>query len=148
MPDAGRVATTLAGIRAIEQAATPGPWKHRTAEHLGDWTTSSKVFRTERVEADARPAGIGIFDAPADAEFTVSSRNALPLLLAALEAALKAADDWDAEAETLAAAADRDRGPLRMTRAMLGARVQVLRECAQALREAITAELTKEAGDG
>ena len=62
---------------------------------------------------------------------------------------LKLADDMDAKAEMLAAAADRDRGPSRMTRAMLGARAQVLRECAKALREAITTALTgKETSDG
>jgi len=64
------------------------------------------------------------------------------------EAVLKLADDWNAKAATLTAAASRDRGPSRMTRAMLGARAQVLQDCAQALREAITAALLGEgAGD-
>ena len=69
-----------------------------------------------------------------------------PRLFAAAEAVLKLADDWDAKAATLTAAASRDRGPSRMTRAMLNARVQVLQDCTQALRETITAELAK--GDG
>jgi hypothetical protein len=80
------LASTLAGIRAIEQAATPGEWKHRTAQTRGDWTSGSKVMPIERVEADARPGGIGIFDAPADAEFIATARTFVPSLLAAIEA--------------------------------------------------------------
>ena len=69
-----------------------------------------------------------------------------PILLAAIEAPLKLADDWDAKAAAFTATARPDQGPSRMTRAMLTARAQVLRDCAQALRETITAELAK--GDG
>ena len=76
------------------------------------------------------------------------STSDLPRILAAIEKALKKADDWDAAATASAAAASRQ-GPSRMTRAMLGARSQVHRECAQALRETIGAALAgKEAGDG
>ena len=72
-----------------------------------------------------------------------------PRLFAAVEAVLKLADDWDGKAAAFTAAASRDGGPSRMTRAMLGARVQVLQDCAKALREAVTAALAgKEAGDG
>ena len=70
-----------------------------------------------------------------------------PRLFAAAEAVLKLADDWDAKAATLTAAASRDRGPSRMTRAMLNTRVQVLQDCTQALRERVaTALLGKETG--
>ena len=75
------------------------------------------------------------------------SRHA-SVLFAAVEAVLKLADDWDGKAAAFTAAASRDGGPSRMTRAMLNARVQVLQDCAQALREAITAALLGEgAGD-
>ena len=69
-----------------------------------------------------------------------------PRLFAAVEAVLKLADDWDGKAAAFTAAASRDGGPSRMTRAMLNARVQVLQDCTQALRETITADLAK--GDG
>jgi hypothetical protein len=91
------LASTLAGIRAAEQAATPGEWKHRTATSRGDWTTGSKVMPIERVEADARPHGIGIFDSSADAEFIVTARTVMPLLLDAVEAVLKLADEWESD---------------------------------------------------
>jgi len=67
----------------------------------------------------------------------------------AAQAALKLADDWDGKAAAFTAAADRDRGSSRVTRAMLTARTQVLQDCAKTLREAIGAALAgKETGDG
>ena len=79
----------LAAIRAIEQAATPGEWKHRTAEGRSDWTSGSKAYAVHRVEADAEPRGIGIFSTTADAEFVVTARTAMPRLLAAVERVLE-----------------------------------------------------------
>jgi len=79
----------LAAIRAIEQAATPGEWKHRTAEGRSDWTSGSKAYAVHRVEADAEPRGIGIFSTTADAEFVVTARTAMPRLLVAVERVLE-----------------------------------------------------------
>ena len=79
----------LAAIRAIERAATPGEWKPRTVEGRGGWALGSKTYAVHRVEADAEPNGIGIFSTEADAEFIVTARTAMPLLLDAVETALK-----------------------------------------------------------
>ena len=133
MPD-DRVASTLAEWGKLTRAATIGPWEKLGPDDIWSQPAGRHVAETMNREADA--------------EFIVTARIAMPVLLAALEAVLKLADDWDGKAEAFTAAASRDGGPSRMTRAMLNARVQVLQDCAQALREAITAALLGEgAGD-
>ncbi len=70
----------------------------------------------------------------ANADFIAHAREDIPLLLAAIEAALKLADEWEMTAATL------DGGT---------ARANALLDCTASFREAITRELTaKEAGDG
>ena len=60
---------------------------------------------------------------------------------AALDAVLKLADEWGAEAKWIDAkfAGEEDPWP----RTVAGMRAQAFEQCAKALREAITAELTK-----
>ena len=75
----------------------------------------------------------------------------VPSLLAAFEAVLKLADDWNKKAAELDAMAERAdaRGadPLRTT--LMSARAQAHHDCAQEFRGAIMATLAgNEAGDG
>ena len=128
-----RVASTLAGWGELARSATIGPWEKLGFDDIWSQPAGRHVAETMNCEADA--------------EFIVMARTAMPLLLAAVEAPLKLADDWDDKAAALTSAADRDRGPSRMTRGRLTSRAPVLQECAQALREGITAALTKAAGD-
>ena len=69
-------------------------------------------------------------------------------LLGALEAARKLADEWDATAASLDASAARaaERGAMSFRTDEMAARAQAGRDCAQALRERIRAELLGEAG--
>jgi hypothetical protein len=71
----------------------------------------------------------------------------VPLLIAAIEAALKPADRWEAEAARLDKLAEAETDP--QSRIAISLRAQAFEDCARELREAITAALTgKEAGDG
>lgn len=144
------VAATLSGIRAIEQAATPGPWRLEWdscdcgdgygCSH-GSWPHAIHTPRahTERPDGDEWDHDFShteISDlGDADAEFIIAARTAFPLLLAAVEAALKLADDWDAEARgiLLEAARTADAGEVGAASA--------LQSSAADLRAAITAEL-------
>jgi hypothetical protein len=143
-PDAP--SATLAAIRAIEQAATPGEWQHRTAQTRGDWAAVSKVMPIERIEADARPGGIGIVDASVDAEFIAMARTAIPSLAAAAEAVLKQADHFASEADRfgkLSETADEESGAAFAALAAW----QAYDRCAKTFREAITSALTGEASE-
>ena len=78
---------TLAGIRAIEQAATAGPWEVHRSSAIG--------IRLASDESDW-PLAEG-FRRDADAEFAAMARTAIPRLLAALDiaqAALSRHQQW------------------------------------------------------
>ncbi len=128
MPDDDRVATTLAGWSQITRAATIGPW-----EKLGLDDIRSQPAGRHVAEIWSQPAGRHVAETmnrKADAEFIVTARIAMPVLLAALEAALKLADEWE-------------EGSFR-----LDVSTTVMDGCARELRAAITTALTgKETGD-
>jgi hypothetical protein len=84
--DATCPAAILDRWRAIEQAATPGPWEGHshgpaTARVRDVWHDEIDRPLAERVLREA------------DLQFIVTARTAMPLLVAAIEAALKAADE-------------------------------------------------------
>ena len=66
----------------------------------------------------------------------------VPLLLAAIEAVLKAADKWAAESARLDRLAETERDP--QARIAISLRAQAFEDCAKQVRAAITAELAKE----
>ena len=85
---------TLAAIRAIEQAATEGPWR----AVAGLWATDGgkqEIFpavissRGDPAKAETwlMAAGRGSPNPEANAEFAAAARTAMPRLLAAVEAA-------------------------------------------------------------
>lgn len=73
----------------------------------------------------------------------------VPVLLAAIDAALKVADEWDAQAKKLESRSEFLFERSGETAAvMLDGRSQAHKDCARALREAISRELTgQETGD-
>jgi hypothetical protein len=136
-----RVASALAGWREITEAATPGPWNVET-RHGTDIT--DEAWSEVRIKA---PDGSDIastyishllenYRTDEDEAFIVTVRTAFPLLLAAIEAALAKADDWDAEARGifLEAARTADAGEVGAASA--------LQSAAADLRAAITTALT------
>ncbi len=131
MPDADPLAATLAGIREIEQAATPGPWEAGGIGGDDIWSDAKGGFVAET------------FNNPADAEFIAAARTYVPLLLASLEAVLNLAVEWDREAVKLTARSDFmfERGD-EVAPVMLDGRAQAHKECADMIRETITRELT------
>jgi hypothetical protein len=104
-PDDDRVASTLAAWRSVVNAP-------EIPDAPKDWLVTEL-----------------------DAWFIATARNAFPRLLAAIEAALKVADQLPPQ------------GP--PSSALEEDRMWIRQECADMIREAITRELTgKEAGDG
>ena len=130
MPDADRVASTLAEWGKLTRAATIGPWEKLGFDDIWSQPAGRHVAETMNREADA--------------EFIVTARTAMPRLLAAVEAALKAADSWGKKAGELNAAAERAdaRGADPLRTALMSARAQAHNDCAQTVREAITTALT------
>ncbi len=117
-----RVASALAGWRAIEQAADPGPWE---VTGIGDediWSESKAGFVAETIGTE-------------NTLFVVTARTAFPLLLAAIEAVLKLADEYE-HLETVAPSGEVDEA------AALG-----IRWVAAKVRAAITAKLLDEEAD-
>jgi hypothetical protein len=97
-----QLAATLAKWREVEQAATAGPWGtlERHGRDIADegWSDVRIVggpesepiavaYLTDILETDSNEA---------DTEFIVTARTALPLLLAALDAVRKLADELEA----------------------------------------------------
>jgi hypothetical protein len=76
MPD--DLASTLAGWQAITRAATIGPWEKIGFDDIWSQPAGRHVAETMNREADA--------------EFIVTARTVMPLLLAAIEAVLKLGD--------------------------------------------------------
>ena len=131
-PDADRAASTLAEWHKFTRAATIGPWEKLGPDDIWSQPAGRHVAETMNREADA--------------EFIVTARIAMPVLLAALEAVLKLADDWNAKAKKIGgqiSLEDCDGAVAGFK--MIG--YQNHRDHAVALREAITAVLTKEAGN-
>ena len=101
MPDAGRVAATLAEWRETGQAASEGPWQPATAPNGGavvetTWLVPEGYVgsgMTMRVAYLMGTAGKTEEEA-ANAEFIATARTAMPRLLTALEAAMELAGDW------------------------------------------------------
>lgn len=125
------LASTLAEIREREQAATKGPWEWDVIPALGD----RPAVLLPDPDNDDRADLLFQADAPqateADAEFIANARTDVPRLLAALEAALKEADNLS-------------------RKTVKGSPLERIRgECADRFRAAITTALTgKETGDG
>jgi len=139
----------LAGIRAIEQAATEGPWEAHS--HAAGPSYTIRVFDIWHDEQDAYIAQDCLTEA--DAQFIVTARTAMPRLLAAFGAVLELADDWDARARQLDAEADAADGQItarseRRTAVTLSARAGVHDKCAHELRAAIRAALTGTGKEG
>ena len=118
---------------------------------MPDGRAASTLAGIKERQALASDASLGFsrMDERHDALIKVAYEDT-PRLLAAIEAALKAAHDWERKADEAddRAEAASGRGPAG-TSLMLSSRGQALHDCSFALREAITRELTgKEAGDG
>ena len=122
-----RVASTLAKWRKTEQKASPAPWtvseKHGMDIADEAW---SEVKLTASDGSDVAALYISHllenYNSDEDRAFITTARTAFPRLLAAVEAALKAADGWKYIHSS---------------------------KCAQELREAIKTALTgQEASDG
>ena len=75
MPDADRVASTLAAWGKLTRAATIGPWEKLGFDDIWSQPAGRHVAETMNREADA--------------EFIVTARTAMPRLLAAVDTALK-----------------------------------------------------------
>lgn len=130
-PDPSGPSGTLEGWRELEKAATPGPWEAHS--HLRQYS----IWHDELDEPLARE--VRNWD---DAMFIAAARSAYPRLVAALEAVLKLADDWERQAMRLATAAgDTGHAILAEQRA---ARSGTLRNCARELRHDITGTLAGE----
>ena len=94
MPDADPLAATLAGIGAIEQAATPGPW---TASEKHGMDIADEAWSEVKITAadGSDVAALYIshllenYNSDEDLAFITAARTAVPRLLAALEAVLK-----------------------------------------------------------
>jgi hypothetical protein len=159
-----KLTAALAEIREREQAATEGPWRiiwdscdcgdGYGCSH-GSWP---HAIQTSRANIDRGPgntprdydyehsevADLG----DADVEFMTHAREDVPRLLAALDAVLKRAADWESNAEECRAFAARklecgNAIPAWISEASAGA----FEDCVQALREGITRELTGEGSD-
>jgi len=124
MPD-DEVSATLAGIRAIEQAATEGPWEMHS--HAPSYAT--RVFDIWHDEQDAYIAQDCLTEA--DAAFIVTARTAVPRLVAAVEAVLEAAETWRALAGDSASPFD-----------------IAIASCAKQVRGRVTAELAGTGKEG
>ncbi|HEY6493280.1 MAG TPA: hypothetical protein VIZ43_08410 [Trebonia sp.] len=137
--DGDAVAVYLAGIAALEQAATHGPWTletDRSDDETADdhpWPYAIVMPEPYHVPADR---SLQDFDYQytelaemtlATAEFLVAARSAVPRLLGAVRIALKLADDWMAV------------GPPPRT-----AEERAQRACGLLLYRDITAELLRE----
>ena len=138
----------LARLSKIEQDATAGPWGtlERHGRDIADegWSEVHVVGGpdSEPLAATFISHTLETDNTEADTAFIVESRTAMPRLLAAVEAALKLADDWGAEARGifLEAARTADAGEVGAASA--------LQSSAADLRAAITTALTgEEAGD-
>ena len=73
----------LADLRALEAAATPGPW---TDDAAGYWGDMPRIFGDGfliAVVGNAQPERGDCWDA--DAKFIRAARNAIPRLLATIE---------------------------------------------------------------
>ncbi len=110
----------LERLSAIEQAATPGPWE---------------ILDEDEIWSQAKPGHVAeTMCNPADAAFIAEARTAMPLLVAAVRAALEKADEW---------AAGSFRHDVSTT---------VTASCARQLREALSSALqpdsSKDGGDG
>ena len=79
------LASTLAGWSQITRAATIGPWEKLGFDDIWSQPAGRHVAETMNREADA--------------EFIVTARTAMPRLLAAVKAVLKAADRLDSGRE-------------------------------------------------
>jgi hypothetical protein len=77
MPDPSDPASSALEWRAIEQAADPGPWEATGISYEDIWSDSKGGFIAET------------FGGPETARFIATARTAMPLLVAAVEAALK-----------------------------------------------------------
>jgi hypothetical protein len=127
--------------RAIEQAATPGPWEGHshgpaTARVRDVWHDEIDRPLAERVLREA------------DLQFIVTARTAIPLLAAAVEAALKLTGEWDTESDHLDDLAESP-GADEEGRLILRGTAQGYSDCAADLRAAIASALAgKDAGDG
>lgn len=85
---------TLDELRALERAATPGPWKAETwyGEVDGEFAAVGPHHQPQPVGEDGDyeddgPTGTVAMRAEADAALIAAARNALPHLLAIAEAA-------------------------------------------------------------
>lgn len=149
----GPASSALDEIRAFEQAATPGPWE--AEDHDDCWqlfgavTTFGHPMQLIKAPKSGTPYA-EYWPDEADADFIVTARTAMPLLVAAIERALELAAGWERKADEAddRAEAASERGD-KDASLLLSGRGQALHDCSFALREAITRELTKgETGDG
>lgn len=101
-------------LRALEQSATPGPWEAVIGDNQREaWVLSGSG---EALEVTPRPEDwndAGLRDA--DAELITAMRNALPDLLAVVEAAqrwvpLGLNDDWEGHSDICAQARSEEYG--------------------------------------
>lgn len=131
--DAGPAAI-LEEWRKVERAATPGPLEAVTDDHgrgrldHSVWSGRAGYYLAETVRTRD------------DAEFIVTARTAMPRLVAAVDAALKLADDWDAESDHLDDLAERSDGDEEGRPVMAGQAI-AYHDAAVDLREAVTAAL-------
>ncbi len=143
MPDPDDPSATLAGIRAIEQAATPGPWRPIRGI-WGEGETFPAVITSHgdpaRAETWLMAAGRGSPDPESNVEFAAMARTMFPVLLAVIEKMLEAADGWAAEAKRIGGifAGEEDPWP----RTVGGMRAEAFESCAKTVCEAITTALT------
>jgi hypothetical protein len=145
----------LAGWRKITEAATPAPW-NAEAKHGRD--IADEAWSEVRIKA---PDGSDVAStyishllencrSEEDEAFIVTARTAMPVLLAAVERALKLAGEWGQDAAYLNARAERaaDNGKLSgpATSAKLSGRAQAKNDNADELVTAIMAALTGKEG--
>lgn len=92
------LASALDGIRAIEQAATRGPWQAVRGTWEAGETFPAVISRDgdpAKAETWLMAAGRGSMDPESNAAFTAMARTAVPRLLAAVEAALAFHEEFD-----------------------------------------------------
>lgn len=136
-------ASALDGIRQLERAATRGPWKAEEGDDhwqlFGAVTVHMHPLQLIKAPKHGTPYA-EYWPSEADSAFIAAARADVPRLLKAVEAALKLADDWDAESDHLDDLAERGDGDEEGRPVMAGQAI-AYHDAAVDLREAITAAL-------
>lgn len=148
MPDHQLATTVLAPIRKREQSATPGPWETTERHGIGaddeGWSELTVKSPSGVVAMTYWTDALETSSPEADGAFISNARADIPRLLAALYAALKLADDWDAAASNPLRITWNDPAANEAASVSQSLSVSTRRRSAAALREAIARALLGE----